>query len=230
MTIPGILRTARTLTYYERMQEMTANNLANVSSDGFKADRMTAHLEAGAGAPTPVTQMDLSQGTFRETGRPLDLALDGQGFFVVGTARGERLTRGGGFRLDGAGTLTDQHGDPVLGKNGPVVITGGDVEVRADGTVVVDNTAVDALRLETVADPATLRKEGGGHLSSTAPTMAADGATLRVRQGAIEEANLDAIHGMVDLVTIQRAYSANINVLRAMDGVLSTVANDLARP
>jgi flagellar basal body rod protein FlgG len=230
MTIPGILRTAQTLSYYERMQELTANNLANVSSEGFKADRMTAHLVAGGAVPTPVTQMDLSQGTFRDTGRPLDLALDGPGFFVVRTARGERLTRGGGFRLDGTGTLTDQHGDPVLGQRGPVVITGGDVEVRGDGTVVVDGKAADVLRLETVADPATLRKEGGGQLSAAGPTMAADGATLRVRQGAIEESNQDAIRGMVDLVTIQRAYSANINVLRAMDGVLGSVANDLARP
>jgi flagellar basal-body rod protein FlgF len=230
MTIPGIIRTARTLTYYERLQEMTANNLANVSSEGFKADRMTARLEAGAATPTPVTQMDLSQGSFRETGRPLDLALDGQGFFVVRTARGERLTRGGGFRLDGTGTLTDQHGDPVLGRRGPVVITGGTVEVRADGTVVVDGQPVDTLRLETVANAATLRKEGGNQLSTQGATKPADAASLRVRQGAIEESNLDAIHGMVDLVTIQRAYTANINVLRAMDGVLGTVANDLARP
>ena len=64
MTIPGILQTARTLSYYERMQELTANNLANVSTDGFKADRMTAHLEAGFSAPIPVTQLDLSQGAF----------------------------------------------------------------------------------------------------------------------------------------------------------------------
>jgi flagellar basal-body rod protein FlgF len=230
MTIPGIIQTARTLAYYERMQEMTANNLANVSSEGFKADRMTAHLEAGASTPTPVTQMDLSQGSFRETGRPLDLALDGQGYFVVHTARGERLTRGGGFRLDGTGTLTDPHGDPVLGQRGPVVITGGTVEVHADGTVVVDGRPVDQLRLETVNDPLTLRKEGGGQLRAQGATTPAGPDALRVRQGAIEESNLDAIHGMVDLVTIQRAYTANINVLRAMDGVLGTVANDLAKP
>jgi len=230
MTIPGILQTARTLSYYERMQELTANNLANVSTDGFKADRMTARLEAGSSAPIPVTQLDLSQGAFRETGRPLDLGLDGPGFFVVRTPTGERLTRGGGFRLDGAGTLIDLHGDPVLGRRGAIVVTGGTVEVRADGTVVVDGQALDRLRLETAVNPLSLRKEGAGRFVSDSPAVPADLAKLHVRQGAIEEANLSAVHGMVDLVTIQRAYTANVNVLRAMDGVLQLVANEIGRP
>lgn len=231
MTIPpGIIQTARTLGYYAQLEDVTANNLANVSTDGFKADRVTALLPGTSGSPVPVQQIDLTQGTFRETGRPLDVSLDGQGFLVVSTAQGERLTRGGSMHLSGNGMLVDMHGDPVLGDHGPLVINGAGVEVHGDGTVMVDGVAVDKLRLVASPGSAKLSKEGGGRFVSAVPTASADPATLRVRQGAVEESNLDAIHGMVDLVTIQRAYAANVSALRALDGVLGTVANDLAKP
>ncbi|HVO35478.1 MAG TPA: flagellar hook basal-body protein [Gemmatimonadales bacterium] len=231
MTIPpGIIKTARTLSYYSQLEDVTANNLANVSTDAFKADRVTALLTTPGGSPVPVQQIDLSQGTFRETGRVLDVALDGPGFLVVGTAAGERLTRGGALHLSGNGTLVDMNGDPVLGAKGPITISGGTVELQGDGTVAVDNVAVDRLRLVASPGAAQLSKEGGGRFVSSTPAAVADPSVLRVRQGAIEESNLDPIHGMVDLVTIQRAYSANISALRALDGVLGTVANDLAKP
>jgi len=227
---PGIIRSARTLSYYSQLEDVTANNLANVSSDAFKADRITALLSQGAATPVPVRQIDLTQGTFRDTGRPLDVSLDGPGFLVVRTAQGERLTRGGSLHLSGSGELVDMHGDPVLGQDGPITIAGAGVEIRGDGAVVVDGTEAGTLRL--VAPPAApqLAKEGAGRYVSAAPLTPADPASLRVRQGAIEESNMDAIHGMVDLVAIQRAYTANVGALRALDGVLGVVANDLAKP
>src|SRR6185436_11911498 len=135
MPLKGIVNTARSLSYYLRLQEVTANNLANVNSDAFKADRLTARTLPNMDYPVPVQQIDLDQGTFRETGRPLDLSLDGPGFFVVRTERGERLTRGGSMKLDPAGMLTDSHGDPLLGTQGPLVISGSEIEVQSDGTV-----------------------------------------------------------------------------------------------
>lgn len=231
MTIPpGIIKSARTLSYYSQLEDATANNLANVSTDAFKADRITAMLASPGGSPVPVQQTDLSQGTFRETGRSLDVALDGPGFLVVRTAAGERLTRGGALHLSGNGTLVDAHGDPVLGRRGPITIAGGTVELHGDGTVEVDGVTQDQLRLVASPGAAQLSKEGAGRFVSSAPLADADPAVVRLRQGAVEESNLDAIHGMVDLVTIQRAYAANVSALRALDGVLGTVTNDLARP
>jgi len=229
MPIGGIVNTARSLAYLHRLQEVTANNIANANSDAFKADRLLAWLPPGQESPVPVRALDLQQGAFRDTGRPLDLALDGDGFLVVHTARGERLTRGGSLQLDPAGRLVDPHGDPVLGEDGPIVVQGDRVEVEADGAVLVDGAPAGRLRLETVEHPRDLLKEGLGRFVPPAPSFPLEAGRLRVRQGAIEDANVDPLVSMVDLVTIQRAYAANMDALRAMDSVLATVATDVGR-
>lgn len=105
----------------------------------------------------------------------------------------------------------------------------GALEIQPDGTVLVDGAPLDQLRLETVALPSALRKEGTGRflvLDGTTP-LPADAA--QIRQGQIEEPNSDAVLGMIDLVTIQRAYSANVDALKAMDGVLGTIASEVGR-
>jgi flagellar basal body rod protein FlgG len=229
MPLRGILNAAHGLSYYARLQEVTANNLANVSTDAFKVDRMSGRMLDGESYPVPVEHLDLAQGAFRQTGRTLDVALEGPGFLVVRTPNGERLTRGGPLRLDANGQLTDGDGNPILGDKGPIIPGIGAVEIQADGTVLVDGAPLDHLRLETVADPSTLKKEGTGRylIPDGEKTVQADAVT--VRQGSIEEPNSDAVLGMVDLVTIQRAYAANIDALKAMDGVLATVASEVGR-
>jgi flagellar basal-body rod protein FlgF len=208
---------------------VTSEHLANVSTDAFKVDRMSGRMLEGESGSVPVEHFDLVQGAFRQTGRTLDVALDGPGFLVVRTANGERLTRGGSLRLDSGGQLTDADGNPILGDKGPILPGIGAVEIQADGTVLVDGAPLDHLRLETVADPATLRKEGTGRflLPDGAKTVPADAVT--VRQGSVEEPNGDGVLGRIDLVTIQRAYAANVDALKAMDGVLATVANAVGR-
>ena len=119
MPLRGIQNAAHGLSYYSRLQEVVANNLANASTDAFKVDRMTGRMLPGESFPVPVEHLDLSQGAMRETGRNLDLALDGPDFLVVTTPSGERLTRGGSLRLDAAGQLTDADGNPVQGQKGP---------------------------------------------------------------------------------------------------------------
>lgn len=229
MPLRGILDTARSLSFYLRWQEVTANNLANTNTDAFKADRLAAVRSAGEQHATPLERTDLQQGAFHDTGRPLDVALDGPGFFVVHTARGDRLTRGGSLKLDSNGQLVDSHGDPILGDDGPLTLTGAAVEVRSDGSVLVDGTAAGQLRVVTVADPQTLLKEGFGRFVPKGPVEdVAEGAT-RVRQGAIEEPNMDPLLSMVDMITIQRAYAANVDALKAMDGVLATVTGEVGR-
>ena len=230
MSLGAIQKTARTLVQYERLQAILAHNLSNVSTDGFKADLFRFELIAGAGSPVPSTALDLRQGSLRETGRQLDLALQGQGFFIVQTANGERLTRGGALQLDAAGVLVDSEGDPLMSREDFIVITGTDIEVRTDGTVVVDGAVVGTLRVETVDDPATLRKEGAGRFVATTGTRSVTSAETQVRQGAVEGSNFDVVLGTVELITIAREFQANMTVLRALDGVLDNVANDIARP
>ncbi|MDX2208398.1 MAG: flagellar hook basal-body protein [Gemmatimonadales bacterium] len=226
MTVPGILNTARTLGYYTRLQAVTANNLANASTDGFKAERVSAQSFAEA-FPEALASIDMRQGTVRDTGRTFDLALEGDAFFVVRTPQGERLTRNGGFSMDTNGFLINHDGDLVLGEEGPLHVRGHEVVVEDDGTVVVDGARADRLRLETVSDLGTLRKEGHGRLVATTPLAPVRNAT--VRQGALEDANVDPLLGTVDLIQIQRAYAANVEAMRAMDGVMSAVARDIGR-
>ena len=229
MPLNGIVNTARSLSYYLRLQEVTANNLANANSDGFKADRLTARQFPGAAYPVPVQATDLQQGAFRDTGRPLDVALDGAGFLVVSTDHGPRLTRGGSLKLDVDGRLTDAHGSPVQGENGPIVASGGALEIRPDGSVLVDGAPAGRLRLVTVDDPAALRKEGMGRFVPGGELRALHDDAVQVRQGSVEEPNLDPILSMVELVSIQRAYSANVQALRVMDGALGIVTGDVGK-
>jgi flagellar basal body rod protein FlgG len=231
MTLPGIMTSAHALSYYQRLQEVTANNLANVATDGFKLDRLTSTTEKGAQYPAPVEQLDLSQGQIHDTGRDLDLALRGPGFLTVQTPHGERLTRGGSLHLDVAGRIVDSQGNPVLGNGGPIVMStvGGKISVRADGTVLLDGHVVDSLRIDNVSDPHQLTEEGSGQFIATGKTTPVSSGTTTVQQGAIEQPNSDAVHGMVDLVTIQRAYAANLDAIKAMDGVLDTVAGQVGQ-
>lgn len=227
MPLKGIVETARTLSYYTRLQQVVANNLANANTDAFKVDRVTARLLQGVDSPIPVQETDFQQGSLRETGRALDLALEGPGFLVVQTDSGERLTRGGSLRLDPGGRLIDSEGAPVLGKEGPIIIAGGNVEVLGDGAVMVDGAMVDRLRVETVEDLSSLMKEGTGHYAPSGPTITIEPGTATLRQGQVEEANLDPITSMVEMVKIQQAYKANVDALQAMDDVLASIANDV---
>jgi flagellar basal body rod protein FlgG len=229
MPLAGILNTARSLSFYLKWQEITANNLANANTDAFKVDRLAASRSPGATNAVPVQRTDLSQGRFRDTERALDLAIDGPGFLVVRTDHGERLTRGGSLKLDTDGYLTDSHGAPLLGEGGPILIAGSEVEVQGDGTVLVDGALAGRLRVANVEEPATLRKEGLGRFIAETPlSPVVEGAT-RLRQGAIEEPNMDPLLSMVDLITIQRAYSANIDALRTMDGVMGVVTGEVGK-
>lgn len=229
MPLQGIVNTARSLSYFTRVQEVTANNLANVETDGFKVDRITARLLPGSEHPVPVETTDLRQGTFKETQRPLDLSLNGPGFFVVQTPQGDRLTRGGSMRLDAAGQLTDGQGNPLLGEQGPIVLNGSEVTIQGDGTVLVDGASAGRLRLATVENPATLLKEGAGRYTASTPLLPVADDQTSVRQGAVEEPNNDPLLSMMDLVTVQRAFSANLDALRAMDGVLGVITGEVGK-
>lgn len=227
MPLRSILQTAHALSYYMRRQEIVANNLANASTTAFKGDRIAAHLSTDGPWPEAVASLDLRQGIQRETGRPLDLALEGAGFLVVRTPEGDRLSRGGSLSLDPGGILTDGHGHPVLGQDGPIVLAGAHIKIEADGTVLSGGEPAGRLRLVTVAKPAVLAKQGSGHFVTEATLIPAD--AVMVRQGMLEEANVEPTTGMVDLISIQRAWAANLEVVRTMDSVLGTVTGEVGK-
>lgn len=226
--ISGVVNTARTLSYYLRRQEVVAANLANMSTVAFKPTRATAHAGAD-GAPEISTRADWSQGLLRQTGRTFDVALEGAGFLVVDSGRGDRMTRGGGLQLDDSGRLTDAAGHPLLGEQGPIYLNGQTLDIDPDGSLRVDGQDAGKLKLVTVPDLDRLRVEGDGLYAGDEPATPALPGSLRVRQGHLEDPNVDPVLSLVDMIAVQRAYAANVQVLKAMDrvmGINSTEVGD----
>ena len=246
----GMTSTANALRYWERRQEVVANNLANVSTDGFKAERAFASLVAGA-VPTIETQTDLRAGTVRPTGNPLDLAVGGDGFFVVETPAGERLTRGGALRLDDEHRLVTAAGDPVLGEGGPIVLdpemmarandaaasaggagAAGEALVRVDreGAVHVGGTLVGTLRLERVPAGSRLDHAGGGQVVPPADRRPIPPEERDVRQGALEESNVSSVDALVEMISVQRAYASVQKAMTTLDSARGLVTSDIGKP
>lgn len=218
MQTPGLRSLARSLSFWERAQAVTSNNLANVNTDSFKAIHLTAALGEDGASPLAVEQLDLSQGGLRETGAALDLALQGRGFLVIGTETGEQLSRGGSFRLSADGLLVDAHGNAVLGRDGAVPVGEGTVQILEDGVVLVDGEPIDRLRIVDAAT-ADLDRVGENRFVATGPLAE---AAPRVLQGTLESPNVDAVSSMVEMIRVQRAYESSMNALRAVDESMAT--------
>lgn len=227
--INGMIRAARALHYWETRQQAVANNLANVNTDGFKGERVFARMLADS-APIPDAATDFTPGTLRQTGNPLDLALEGEGFFVVETQLGERLSRGGSFQLDPEGRIADNAGNLLLGESGPITAGNGVVEVDREGIVRVDGQAVDRLRLEGVPPGTRLQHDAGTLFLPDDSREPLDVASRPVRQGAVEESNVSSIGALVDMITIQRAYSSVQRAVTTLDSIRATISTDIAKP
>jgi flagellar basal-body rod protein FlgF len=229
----------------QRSLEVVANNVANATAVGYRGDR-TAFREAlaraqGAAVPSKsmryVTvskvQTDASQGGLRQTGNPLDLALQGEGYFAIQTPQGERYTRNGSFVLDAGGIVRTHDGYAVLSEAGdrPQPLTIPDrtatVEVSPDGTVAADGAQIGRLRIVDFDDPNMLIKEG--NLLFTTPPEMAPKATDRteIAQGFLETANVNAISSVNELVTANRSFEAFQRVIRTFGQIDDRTAREL---
>ena len=228
----GLLSAAHALRYWERKQEVVANNLANVSTDGFKQQRVFATLLDGI-LPVAQTGNDLSTGTLKQTGNSMDVAISGDGFFVVSTPNGERYTRGGTFRVDDKHRLVDIEGRPLLGvkKNEPLVLTDGPVEINKAGEVRQNGQVVDTLRMEGAPKAGELKREGEAlWLPPTADKRILKADERHVEQGHLEESNVNSMSALVDMVVIQRAYASVQKAIVEMDHTNETAVTQLAKP
>ena len=227
-TINGLTSASGALRYWERRQEITANNLANVSTDGFKAERAFSTLLNGA--PVIGTHVDNRVGNIRQTGESTDVALGGDGFLVVSTPAGERLSRGGSLRVDTAGFLADQDGHRVLGRNGAIHVGSSTLQIDKRGGVAIDGRAVEQLRVESAPAGTQLLHEGGtlfipGPVRTIVPPDQRD-----VRQGSLEESNVNSLDGLVDMIDVQRAYAAVEKSVTLLDHIRETATSQLGRP
>ncbi|MDP3258950.1 MAG: flagellar basal-body rod protein FlgF [Bosea sp. (in: a-proteobacteria)] len=227
-----------------RELDVIANNMANVSTNGFKtrSARFNEFIMPKASADSfkpadkPLsfvvdkgTPIDLSQGAVERTGNPLDVALRGDVFLVVQTPGGDRYTRAGSLDINARGQLVTQSGQPVLGDGGPISFGASDSNPRIapDGTVSTDQGQSGKLRMVRFADPQALASDGANLFSATAAPLPA-GPEARLEPGAVERSNVKAVLEMTRLMEVQRSYQSVANMLSKADELRSKAITRLA--
>jgi len=230
-------------TVLDRQLEIVANNIANIETTGYKADNaaFSQYLMSGARdnefggndrrvsfVQDRASWIDLSPGAIQHTGDPFDVAIDGNGYLVVQTPRGQRYTRNGALTINGTGQLVTSEGYQVLGNSGPITLqlTDHDVTISPTGIITVREGAstVDSprgqLQLASFDQPHRLQKDGGSTFLAPpdlTPQPAPQGT--RVVQGAVEKSNVRAIVEMARMIQITRSY-ADIAAILQQEGDL----------
>ncbi|MFQ5498446.1 MAG: flagellar hook-basal body protein [Candidatus Zixiibacteriota bacterium] len=227
--IKGIYTSASGMIPRIKKQEISANNLANVSTPGFKRDTIfTRELTRAQQKQIPrksdwqqpmVDEVftDYDAGVFQKTGNPLDLAIEGDGFFPLRTSDGgTALTRSGSFTINPEGLLA--FGDmPVLGEGGEIEIGSGQVSIAETGEVEVDGSIVGRIVPQTIADLSDLEKIGGSLFAvpEDAEMIAVDKSSIL--QGFVESSNVNVVREMIDMIVAFRTYEANSKAIQSQD-------------
>jgi flagellar basal-body rod protein FlgF len=235
----------------ERQMDVVANNVANVNTNGYKADKslFAEYLKSGAHEDNFVGQdrrvsfvldggifKDFSQGPTEQTKNPLDVAIDGGGFLAVQTPAGERYTRDGALQINNQGQLVTAGGNPVLGNSGPIVFqpTDHDISIAADGTVTVLEgiNRIDSvrgkLRLVSFAQAQALLKDGSNLYSAGAGTAAQPDIASKVRQGFVEKSNVNSVTEMSRMIEVTRTYTQIATLLQQQSDLHKSAIQQLA--
>jgi len=213
-------------------QERIAHDLANSATPAYKAQHVAQNEfdemllssqrtglpigEASLGVEQVGLTIDFKQGALKRTDEQFDIALDGEGFFVVQTDSGPRYTRNGQLRLDGESRLVTANGLPVLGDDGkPIVVQGsGNMTIAPDGTVIRDGKTAGRIHVVSLT---SVTKESESLFRGTAGPRPEGTA---VRQGALEGSNVEAAETMVEMISSLRSFEAGQKVLHSIDETL----------
>jgi flagellar basal-body rod protein FlgF len=224
-----------------RLEELDrlAFDLANVSTAGYKTERLAkmaaerdqfaTALEAAVDVVGSGTKVDFSSGTIATTGRDLDAAVDGRGFFEIETQRGLRYTRNGSFQRRADGVLSTAEGEPIMGEGGPITLGMGAVSISGDGTIKSGNAIVGRLRVVEFGSEGDLIRESGSRfraLTGAAPTE----IEPKVIGGALEQSNVSIVDRMAALTELSRGFEAlqrGVSVL--MNDLDSRIISELGR-
>ena len=221
------------------MREMgvIANNIANISTSGFRREGVVfseyvTRMDAGPSlsmANGNVRSIDLSQAGMMQTGGTFDFAIQGDGFFLIETPNGQGLTRAGSFTPSAAGELVTADGYRLLDQGGAPVFVPPDAGVIAmatDGTVSAGGTPIAQIGLWKPVDPLGLEHEAGT-LFSAAAVEPAEGAVIL--QGFLEESNVDPVSEIARMIEVQRAYEMGQTFLDREDERVRGVIQTLGR-
>ena len=208
------------------------HNLANASSLGYKSFRLhfNKHLRAPVTpgqqrTDSPIVETDFSHGAIQVTGNPLDVAIEGDGFFAVQTPYGVAYTRRGNFSVSKNGDLVTDNGEPVLNKaGGKINVAGGKAEITGEGNVMVDGRKVDTLRVVTFTDKIKLERAPGCMFRDPGTAGLVEAKEAQVHAEHLEASNVNVVSEMSELINVQRMieyYQKNMQAITELDKLSS---------
>ncbi|HEY5194115.1 MAG TPA: flagellar hook-basal body protein [Solirubrobacteraceae bacterium] len=240
--LEGLYSAAAGMSAQQEQLDAIGNDLANASTTGYRSERVAfsdllynavdvagTETSAGSGARAQVIGRSQSQGSVQETGDPLDLAIEGEGYFQVKGSNGQvGLTRDGSFGVDASGNIVSAEGSQLVPPiKLPAGVSPGEVKIASDGTVTAGKRTLGQIKLVTVASPEHLLAYGVGVLTPTAASGAPQATSAgRIHQGAVEDSNVDISKEMALMVSTQRAYQMSSSAIQTESQMMS-IANQL---
>ncbi len=255
--VKGLYTAYTGMVHQQKRMDTITNNLANATTTGFKREGLSSvsfremlgikikdltvpYLNEGIGQLSLGTKIgenytDYSQGSFKETENTYDLAIQGDGFFVISYTdkhgnQSLKYTRDGEFTTDVDGTLRTLEGDYVQGESGDIVIPPGaaKVDINVHGEIYADEEYIDTIQMTDFEDYNYIKKFGENlyELVDGGVEKEAEG---RIYQGYLEMSNINVVNEMVEMITISRAYESNQKLIQTHDSMLEKSVNDIGR-
>ena len=218
--------------------DVTANNLANISTNGFKKDHFfVQYLEENDKSSFPETvKTDFRPGTMKETGNPLDLAIGGKGFFSLMDQEGNSsFTRDGHFKIDEEGFLITLNGETVMGKKGTINLKPSEEEkisninITQVGEVFLNDKFIDQLLIVDFNDYEKINKSGNSQYTNNDIENVIELEDFRIIQGGLEGSNVDPMVEMVQLLETQRNFESTQRAVRSIDDALKKATNEVGK-
>lgn len=248
----GLWSSAAGMAANQYRQNIAANNIANINTIGFKHDLamlverpVESREDPGApgiyahelfdrlsgGTHVAPTTHSFVQGPAIVTNKPLDLMIEGKGFFQVQTADGVRYTRDGRFTVNADGTLVSAAGGrPVLGVGGgTITVNSHDVQINGQGKVIQDGNVVGTLAVAEFDDVQKLRKQGANLFIAPESVDPRPASASRIVPGTLEGASIEPVTGLVDLIEASRAFQMNANLVSLQETMIGRAVNEIAR-
>lgn len=232
----------------QRALDVTANNIANMNTAGFKVELLMVQDDPATPVSAPATQpiqyvidngvaRNFGQGSLEQTSNPYDMAIGGSGFFTVQTANGPRYTRDGRFTVDATGKLTDKQGDPVLDASGGQITldpANGPPAIAKDGTISQIAPTGQTLVMGKVgvvrfADLSALSKEGDNLYQAAAGQTPAPATDAQINQGMVEQSNVQPVSEMVRLMQITSAYESTAQMISQIQDLSESSVQSLGK-
>ncbi|MHB1687340.1 MAG: flagellar basal-body rod protein FlgF [Ignavibacteriaceae bacterium] len=232
--IKGIYTAARGLDARMKNLEVIANNLANLNTTGFKKEMPFSEIMNQYGETQIQQVTDFKQGELVQTNNPLDLAVSGKGFFVVQTNGGPQLTRNGSFKISDDGYLVDQQGDKVMGQRGLIKIDmlsfekQKNITISKDGEVKYGNNVADSLMIAKMDDQQDSTRTSGVNFSANGGYQLANQSDFEVKQGYLEESNVNPIKEMENMIQVNNEYQSASKMITFLDKSLDE-ANQIGK-